>query len=189
MPFRSHAVRAGVPALILSCLMAAPSVSLAQANSDLREISAYTLTMPKYKQLINAMLNLGKAAQAEPSVGGALEGSGNLTLDQATARLGAVPAAKRAVTSAGLTPREFMVAQGAMLQAGMSYGIMKQYKLSPDSVSKSTGVSKANLEFFRANEAEIERLGKQMESMGPRESAASEHEEADSDSEPTDSTE
>jgi hypothetical protein len=56
-------------------------------------------------------------------------------------------------------------------------------------VSKSTGVSKANLEFFRANEAEIERLGKQMESMGPRESAASEHEEADSDSEPTDSTE
>jgi hypothetical protein len=189
MPYRSLTVRAGVPALALLCLLATPSVSRAQANSDLREISAYTLTMPKYKQLIAAMLNLGKAAQADPAVGGALEGSGNLTVEQATARLGSVPAAKRAITSAGLTPREFTIAQGAMLQAGMSYGIMKQYKLSPDSVSKSTGVSKANLEFFRANEAEIERLGKQTEGMAPRESAATKDEDADSDTEATDSTE
>jgi hypothetical protein len=189
MPFRSLTVRAGVPALVLLCLVATSSVGQAHGNSDLREISAYTLTMPKYKQLIAAMLNLGKAAQADPSVGGALEGSGNLTVDQATARLVSVPAAKRAITSAGLTPREFTIAQGAMLQAGMSYGIMKQYKLSPDSVSKSTGVSKANLEFFRANEAEIERLGKQMEGMAPRESATTQHEDADSDTEATDSTE
>lgn len=39
----------------------------------------------------------------------------------------------------------------AVALARMAYGIMKQYKLSADSVSKSTGVSKANLAFIRVH--------------------------------------
>jgi hypothetical protein len=41
-------------------------------------------------------------------------------------------------------------------------------------VSKTTGVSKANLEFFRVNEAEIERMGKEMQAQMPKEKPSDE---------------
>jgi hypothetical protein len=134
--------------------------------------------MPKYKQFMNAMLNLGKAAQRDSTIGGALEDSGNLTLDQSVARIEAVPAARKAIAQAGLTPREFTLAQGAMLQGGMAYGLMKQYHLTADSIVKATGVSRANLEFFRANEAELERMGKAMEAQMPKDQLTDEAGEA-----------
>jgi hypothetical protein len=60
----------------------------------------------------------------------------------------------------------------------MSYGFMNQYHLTADSVSRATGVSKANLEFFRANEAELNRMTKEMQAHVPGAKAA----EADGDS-------
>jgi hypothetical protein len=181
MPVRSSRVRVVALVLALPCLLTATAAAQKPGDKDLQAISAYTFTLPKYKQLMTAMINLGKAAQQNPSMADALEDSGNLSLDQMVARYSAVPAAKKAIVDAGLTPREYAVAQMAMIQAGMSYGIMKQYKLSPDSVSKTTGVSKANLEFFRANEAEIERMGKEMQAQMPKEKPA---DEADTAEEP-----
>ena len=109
-----------------------------------------------------------------------------LHLDEMTMRLQSLAPARKAIVDAGLTPREFAVAQGAWLQSGMSYGLMKQYNLTADSVSKATGVSKANLEFFRANEAELERMGKSMEAQMPKDKPT---DEADEASEPADSAE
>ena len=178
--------RATALALALPCLftsVAAAQAAHGQGDKDLKEISAYTLTMPKYRQFMNAMVNLGKAAQADSSLGDALEDSGNLSLDQLAARYNSVPPIKAAITKAGLTPRELALAQGAFLQAGMSYGLMKQMKLSPDSVVKVTGVSRANLEFFRVNEAEINRLSEEMQAQMPQDQASDEAEageEADS---------
>ena len=188
MPVCPPRFRAVAVALALPCLFTATAAAQKPGDKDLKEISAYTFTMPKYKQLMTAMLNLGKAAQQNPKMAESLEGSGNLTLDQMVARYSAVPPVKRAIADAGLTTREFAVAQGAMIQAGMSYGIMKQYKLSPDSVSKTTGVSKANLEFFRANEAEIERMGKEMEAQLPKEKPSDEASENGAEGEESDST-
>jgi hypothetical protein len=54
----------------------------------------------------------------------------------------------------------------------MSYGLMKQLHLTPDSVAKTTGVSKANLEFFRANEAELEQMRQTMEAQMPKDEPA-----------------
>ena len=167
MPFRT------LIALAVSCLLPAAAGAQSSGDKDLKEISSYTWTMPKFKQLMTAMQNLGKAAQADPKMGEALEDSGNLTLDQAAARFNAVPPVKRALADAGMTPREFAVAQGAWLQSAMSYGVMKQYKLSADSVAKTTGVSKANLEFWRAHEAEIEKMGKEMQAGMPKEEEGS----------------
>lgn len=182
MPVHTARSRALLLALALPCLLSSTATAQRSADNDLRAISAYTLTMPKYKQLMTAMANLGRSAQRDPKVGAALEGSGNLGIDQMVARLDAVPPVKQALGDAGLSTREFAVAQGAMLQSAMSYGIMKQYKLSPDSVSKSAGVSKANLEFFRANEAEIERMGKEMQAQMPRDAGETAEAEAEADS-------
>jgi hypothetical protein len=167
MPVRTSRLRAVALALAFPCLLTTTAAAQKPGDSDLQAISAYTFTLPKYKQLMAAMVNLGKAAQQNPRMADALENSSSLTLDQLVARYSAVAPVKKAIADAGLTPREFAVAQGAMIHAGMSYGIMKEYKLSPDSVSKTTGVSKANLEFFRANEAEIERMGKEMQAQMP----------------------
>ena len=43
--------------------------------------------------------------------------------------------------------------------------------MTPDSVAKTTGVSRANLEFFRTNEAEIERMSKELEAQFPKNEA------------------
>jgi hypothetical protein len=153
-------------------MIAALVVSTASAQNkgdkDLKAISGYTLSMPKYKQMTTAMLNLGKAAQKDPGISGALESSGEATLDQMIARLNAVPQARKAIADAGLSTREFALIMMSSLQAGMSYGLMKQLHLTPDSVAKTTGVSKANLEFFRANEAELEQMRQTMEAQMPK---------------------
>jgi hypothetical protein len=182
---RPHAIAL---ALAVPCLLTSAAAAQGQGDKDLKAISAYTLTMPKYRQFMNAMLNLGKAAQADPGLGDALENSGDLSIDQLAARYNSVPSVKAAITKAGMTPRELALAQGAFLQAGMSYGLMKQLKLTPDSVVKVTGVSRANLEFFRANEAEINRLNKEMEAQMPKEQPSDEADAADTGQE-GDSTE
>jgi hypothetical protein len=164
---------------VLSLMLAAPfTISTASAqgkeDKDSKAVSAYTLTMPKYKKLMQAMLNLGKAAQKDSTLATAIEDSGNKSLDQMTAAYNAKPQIRNAIGAAGLTSREFAVGEMALLQAGMSYGLMKQYKMTADSVHKATGVSMANLEFYRANEAEIERLTKQMEAEMPKDRSSGE---------------
>jgi len=186
MPVLSTRCRAIAVALALPFLLAPAAAAQGQADKDLKAISAYTFTLPKYKQLMTAMVNLGNAAKADPKVAGALEGSGNLSLDEMTMRLQSLAPARKAIVDAGLTPRELAVEQGAWLQSGMSYGLMKQYNLTADSVSKATGASKANLEFFRANEAELQRIGKAMEAQMPKDKPT---DEADEASEPADSAE
>ena len=171
MPFR--ALRSRVPLLALALAWVWTSTAVAQkpGDKDLKEISAHTWTMPKAKKLMAAMLNLGMAAKNNPTLVETMEGSGNLTLDQTAARFDAVPPAKRVLADAGLTSREFAVAQGSWFQSAMSYSVMKQYKLSADSVSKTTGVNKANLEFFRAHEAEIDQMNKEMQTQVPTETS------------------
>jgi hypothetical protein len=139
-----------------------PRIAGAQTDPDLKAISSYTLTMPRFKQYLNGMQSLAKAAEHDPSVAQAMENSGDLSLDKAVARYDGTPAVKAAIGGAGLTSREFVLLQGALLQAGLAYGIMKEYHIPPDSIVKRTGVSRANLDFYAGNAAEIERLGKEM---------------------------
>ena len=188
MPVRALRSRATMLALTLPWVLTSTAVGQQAGDKDLKQISAYTWTMPRSQQLMSAMANLGKAAKSDPKMGEALDGSGNLTIDHAAARYSAVPPVKRALADAGMSPREFAVAQGAWLQSAMSYGVMKQYKLTPDSVSKTTGVSKANLEFFGANEAEIDRMGKEMQAQMPKE-ASEAGDDGNSGAEGADSTE
>lgn len=181
--------RAFALAIALPCLLTSTASGQKQVDKDLKVISAYTFTMPKYRQLMAAMVNMGKISLRDSKVAESMEDTENLSLDQTIAQYSAIPPVKKAITDAGLTPREFAVAQGAMLHAGMSYGMMKHYKLTPDSVSKATGVSMANLEFFRVNEAEIERMGKEMQAQMPKEARSDEVSEDGSDDEESDSTE
>jgi hypothetical protein len=49
----------------------------------------------------------------------------------------------------------------------MAHVLIKSGTLPPDSAVKKAGVSRANLEFFQKNEAELERLAKEAAAKAP----------------------
>jgi len=146
-------------------LLSSSSLAYAQtsADPDVKAYGSYRLTMPKYQKYLAATVNLAQASSRNPKIGHAMEDFGSLTSDQIVARLNGVSDARRAITGAGLTTRDYVLTQGAVLQAGIAYGMMKQLKISPDSAIKAFGVSRANLEFVGKNEAEITRSMKEAE--------------------------
>jgi hypothetical protein len=153
--------------LALSILSSPPLASAQDDDPDLKAYNSYRLTIPKYKKYLNAMVNLTKAAEKSPAVRRSLEGAGEKSIEQAVASYNKVPQARSAISAAGLTPRDFVLTLGAFLHAGLAYALMKQGGLSPDSVVKTTQVSRTNLDFVRKNEAEITRLTKEAEAKVP----------------------
>lgn len=140
-------------------LIAAAALGLAAPASanekDKREISAYALTESGLAKFAQATQNLG-AVPGACARGEADDGSGDETLDQLTARLDAIPGAKAAIQSAGMTTREYIVFMFSMVEAGLSSWAVSQPggKLPP-------GVSKANVDFYKSHEAAMAALGDQ----------------------------
>ena len=78
------------------------------------------------------------------------------------------PQIRGAITSTGLSTRDYVLTQWALLQTGMAYGMSKGSGLSQDELAKKAGVSKANLDFYAKNEAEINRLAKEAQARAPQ---------------------
>jgi hypothetical protein len=164
MPDLSNRLRVQAARLAVVALpFAAPVAAQSEADADLEAISAYTLTMPKYQQYLDASVNVAAAAAQDPTVGGKLEGFGDKSLSEQVEVMEGLPQIRSAITATGLTTRDFMLTQGALLQAGMAYAMTKGTGMSVDSVVKTAGVSRANLEFYQKHEAEIARLAKEAE--------------------------
>jgi hypothetical protein len=75
------------------------------------------------------------------------------SIDDAAAKLNASPAAKAAIQSAGLTPREYVVFSFSLLQTGLGAWAADQPggKLPP-------GTSKANVDFYKKHQADLKKL-------------------------------
>jgi ABC-type sugar transport system substrate-binding protein len=162
---RAHAARLAVLALPLA---AAPAAAQSQADADLKAISAYTLTMPKYQQYLDASVNVAKAAAKDPTLEARFEDFGNKSLSEQIKVMDGVPQIRSAIVATGLTTRDYALTQGALLQAGMAYAMAKGAGMPVDSVVKKAGVSRANIEFYQKNEAEIGRLAKEAEARSPK---------------------
>lgn len=77
-----------------------------------------------------------------------------------------VPGVAAALARAGLTPREFATIQLALLQASMTYGMMKASGRT--TLPASIQVNPDNLKFVQEHEAEIDRLMKSAGAPGGR---------------------
>jgi hypothetical protein len=153
-------------ALILVVVLAwlsYPSLVAAQEEDDpdSKAYRSYTLTMPKYKKYVAAMVNIAKAGQTNPKAENALEAIGESSIDESIAHLDRIPEVRRGITDAGLTTRDFVLVLGASLQAEMTNRMIKEQKMSPDAALEAFGASREQLAFMQKNEEEIARLNKE----------------------------
>lgn len=148
----------GMRRALIAALLACPGLPAAAQDfpdKDTREIGAYVLTEAGLSRYTKATANLGQLAQ---QVSGDCESESAISIDDAVSRFNAVPGVKAAIQSAGMTTREYIVFTWSLFQNGMAAWAVSQPggKLPP-------GVSKANVDFYRAHEAAFQQLGEQTE--------------------------
>ena len=154
----------GLAVMALSLPVAAEAQ---QSDADVKAVSATTLTMPRYKQYLDATVNLANAAAKNPGLAEGMKDSGEQSIDQQVKALESNPQVKAAVTSTGLTTRDYVLTQWALLQTGMAYTMTKGTGATQDDMIKKAGVSKANMDFYAQNEAEINRLAEEAKARTP----------------------
>jgi hypothetical protein len=130
--------------------LTAPAVSSAQdfQDSDTREINNYVLTesgLAKYSQATRNLAALPNRCDKD-------EKEGAKSLDEAAAALDSVPEVRTAIRSTGMTTREYLVFSFSMFQNGMA-----AWALSQPSGTLPPGTSMANVNFYRAHEAAIQK--------------------------------
>jgi len=144
---------------ILAVALFIPAASVAQGFSDrdTLEIGSYVLTETGLAKYTQAMRNLSAAAKR--FAGDCDDEESAQSLDEFVARINAVPEARAAITSAGMTTREYVVFGWSLLQNGMAAWVLSQ----PGGTLPS-GTSMANVNFYRAHEAAIQKIGNPSES-------------------------
>ncbi len=148
---QSNGLHAFVVAAALLLLPVARAETLPEA--DTREVRSYALTEIALGKYVEATHKLSviplDCSTDDPEVG-------NLT--EAAARIDAVPGAKAAVQSAGLTSREYVVFAFSLIENAFA-----SYALEQPGGTLPQGVSMSNIEFLRRNSGVIERLANETE--------------------------
>lgn len=128
-----------------------PGTALAQDASDQEtvEIRAYALSvagLEKYRQATTNLAQPGEALSQNCD-----KDQDDQSLDAMVAEIRGIPGAAEAIESAGLPVREYVVLTWAMVQAGFA-----AWSLDQPGGELPPGVSMANVEFYRAHEAEFQ---------------------------------
>ena len=122
------------------------------SDRDTNEIAGYVLTdaaLTKYAQAVRKLQPLKEQLQQDCDREDTPE-----SLNGMAARLDKVSGVKSALKGAGMTSREYLVFSLSVFQNGMAAWALEQPggKLPP-------GVKMANVNFYRAHKAELEKLG------------------------------
>jgi len=147
--------RRALAAVVVALFASAPSFAANAAASDTREIASYVLTEAGLAKYTQAVKNLAPLAKRLSDACKADDDSDNVrSLDDMVARFDAVPGVRAAINSADLTTRAYFVFALSVFQNGMAAWALDQPggKLPP-------GTSMANVNFYRAHQAAINRLG------------------------------
>jgi hypothetical protein len=132
------------------------------AEPTANDISNYKLDMDKMRKYVAANKNLAAAAKDDPTAMADNEAnSNNQSTAQMIARLESHPAAKRALSQAGLTAKDYVWITAAWLQAAMTQGILD----GTPGAKAPEGQNMQNVDFLRANKAELEAMMSQLEGM------------------------
>lgn len=144
-------------ALVVASFGHGTALAQGAADQDAAEISAYALSvagLEKHRQATTNLAQLGEALSQNCD-----EDQDDQSLDAMVAEIRGIPGAAEAIESAGMPVREYVVLTWAMLQAGFA-----AWGLDQPGGELPPGVSMANVEFFRAHEAEFQKAASQLPS-------------------------
>jgi hypothetical protein len=136
-------------AVCLSCT-SAPAQN--NVDADTREVLAYTLTEAGLAKYSQATRNL--AALPDGAPGACDDETGEGSIAEMVAALNAWPGGANAIRSAGLTTREYIVFTWSLL-----HNAMAGWAASEPGGSLPAGVSRANVDFVKKHEADLQQLG------------------------------
>lgn len=142
------------PLAVAASLLLLPTAAIPQ-DRDTQEVQRYVLTdaaLARYKVATKKLVALpGSADSCDDE-----NESG--TIAEAVAKLDAIPAAKAAIASSGMTTREYIVFSWSLVHNALAAWAVGQPggKLPP-------GTSQANVDFYNRHAAEIESLPKSQE--------------------------
>jgi hypothetical protein len=142
---------------ITSLALALSWPSQAQVDRDTQEINSYVLTdsgLARYTKAIQALGPIVKTASGDCDESDDGDDDSPKSLDQLAANINATPGAKAALQSAGMTTREYLVFSMSVFQTGFA-----AWGLSQPGGKLPPGVSMANVNFYRKNEAALTELG------------------------------
>lgn len=157
-------------AAIVTATAATPSAVRAQSPeqrvrdaSDMKTLAAYRLTMPAVRKLAAAYENMLPLA-ADSALARQVErdkdnrpAQNAASIDDMTEFFGRYAPIRSAITRAGLTPREFTVANLSLMQSTMVVGFSDLAKDKGQPFNEAaSGASPANVAFVRQNRAELD---------------------------------
>jgi hypothetical protein len=132
---------------------------------DEAAIQSYRLEIGKMRRWKQAVANLMELKRTRPEVTEALEmNMEEFDANQVVARINSVPEARRAIESAGISARDYVLTipalVGALFVHGMREGGMNVGGSGPD-------INEDNVKFVAEHQAEIEQMMKDIERMDP----------------------
>ena len=162
----------------------------ARDASDMKTLAAYRLTMPAVRKLAAAyenMLPLAADSALERHVERDRDhhpSQSAASIDDMAEFFGRYPPIRSAITRAGLTPREFTVANLSLMQSSMvvGYSDLAKEKGQPFNEAAS-GASLANLALVRSNRAEIDAVMAKLKAWQDAQARAAAANRRDGDSE------
>lgn len=137
------------------------------AQTDEETLARYRLTeagLAKFTQASRSFIAIAKADSA--ALEQQSEESNGMTIAQMAAMYDGHPGLKRAITSAGMTSREFATFLMSMFQAGMGAWLVEQQGGKFDKVP--AGIPHENIRFYQQHRAALEAIGEEMKAVEGR---------------------
>ena len=135
------------------------------AQSDEETLARYRLTEAALAKFTQASRNFIAVAKADSTVLAEEEdeGENSKSIAEIAALYDRHPALKRAITSAGMTTREYVTFVMSMFQAGMAAWLVEQQGGKFDNVP--AGTPHENIRFYQRHKAELERIGEELKAL------------------------
>lgn len=137
------------------------------AQTDEEILARYRLTeagLAKFTQASRSFIAIAKADSA--ALEQESENSDGMTITEMAALYDGHPGLKRAISSAGMTSREFVTFLMSMFQAGMGAWLVEQQGGKFDKVP--AGIPHENIRFYQQHRAALEAIGEEMKAVEGR---------------------
>ena len=144
---------------VTDTLSAVSPATATEHEPTANDIADYKLNMDRMRKYAAAMKGFSALSKTDSAAAGAMGTHPNETTAQTIARIESSPAAMKVLRDVGLTPKDYVWITAAWLQAAMTQAVLESSK----EARLPEGQNEQNIEFLRANRAELEAMTRDFE--------------------------